>query len=305
MSVGTVYLVGAGPGDPGLLTIRGLEVLRAAEVVVYDRLVDPRILAEAPPSALCVFARKRRGDHALSQPMIHTLLIRHARLGRRVVRLKGGDPFVFGRGAEEAEALAVAGVPFEVAPGVSAAVAVPAYAGIPLARRGWASSFAVVTGHEAEDGPGVDWNRLATAVDTLVVLMGAGTLPRVVGALLRSGRPPATPVALIRWGTTARQETVTGTLADIVRKAEGLEPPAVAIFGDVVGLRSRIAWFEPRSLAPGDAGPPVSAATLGVRRAGDLTRRSPRSHGGKGDASHPFDSGRASRTHSSIQEEAK
>jgi len=171
--VGVVALVGAGPGDPGLMTVRGLALLRRAEVVIYDRLVDPRLLAEAP-RARRVFAGKASGDHALPQERINALLVMHARRGRRVVRLKGGDPFVFGRGGEEAEALAAAGVPFEIVPGVSAAVAAPAYAGIPLTHRGVASSFAVVTGHEGcgKTRAGVDWARLATAVDTLVVLMG-------------------------------------------------------------------------------------------------------------------------------------
>jgi uroporphyrinogen III methyltransferase/synthase len=246
MRVGTVYLVGAGPGDPGLLTVRGLELLRQADVVVYDRLVNPALLDEAPPDALRIFAGKLTGIHPLPQAEINALLIAHARRGRRVVRLKGGDPFIFGRGGEEAEALAEAGIPFEVVPGVSSAVAVPAYAGIPLTHRGLSSSFAVITGHEdaCKDGPGVDWERLATAVDTLVVLMGARTLPRIVGKLLSHGRSPETPVALIRWGTTEAQETITGTLADIVDKAAGLRPPVVAVIGDVVKLRDRLRWFE-------------------------------------------------------------
>lgn len=246
MRVGTVYLVGAGPGDPGLLTVRGLELLRQADVVVYDRLVNPALLDEAPPDALRIFAGKLTGIHPLPQAEINALLIAHARRGRRVVRLKGGDPFIFGRGGEEAEALAEAGIPFEVVPGVSSAVAVPAYAGIPLTHRGLSSSFAVITGHEdaCNDGPGVDWERLATAVDTLVVLMGARTLPRIVATLLGHGRSPETPVALIRWGTTEAQETITGSLADIVDKTAGIRPPVVAVIGEVVTLRDRLRWFE-------------------------------------------------------------
>lgn len=249
MRVGTVYLVGAGPGDPGLLTVRGLGLLRQADVVVYDRLVNPALLDEAPPDALRIFAGKLTGIHPLPQAEINALLIAHARRGRRVVRLKGGDPFIFGRGGEEAEALAEAGIPFEVVPGVSSAVAVPAYAGIPLTHRGLSSSFAVITGHEdaCKDGPGVDWERLATAVDTLVVLMGARTLPRIVATLLGHGRSPATPVALIRWGTTEAQETITGSLADIVDKAAGIRPPVVAVIGEVVTLRDRLRWFEDTS----------------------------------------------------------
>jgi len=247
---GRVYLVGAGPGDPGLMTVRGLEVLRRARVVVYDRLANPVLLDEAPPDALRIFAGKHAGAHCLPQAQINALLIEQAQRGRLVVRLKGGDPFVFGRGGEEALALAEAGVPFEVVPGVSAAVAVPAYAGIPVTYRGLASSFAVVTGHEdpGKDATGVDWARLATAVDTIVVLMGAKSLPRIVAELVAHGRPPATSVALIRWGTTEAQETLVGTLADIVARAEAvaLAPPVLAVIGAVVALRERLEWFESR-----------------------------------------------------------
>jgi uroporphyrin-III C-methyltransferase len=241
---GRVCLVGAGPGDPGLLTIRALERLREAEVVVYDRLVNPAILDEAPPEALRIFAGKRVGAHCLPQAAISALLVHHAEAGRFVVRLKGGDPFVFGRGGEEALALSKAGIPFEVVPGISSAIAVPAYAGIPVTHRGVAASFAVLTGHEdpSKDGGGVDWPRLATAVDTLVVLMAVGTFPRIVRALLANGRPPETPVALIRWGTTEAQEVRVGTLSDIVGRAGGLEPPVVAVIGEVVRLRERLAW---------------------------------------------------------------
>jgi uroporphyrinogen III methyltransferase/synthase len=242
---GRVYLVGAGPGDPGLMTVRGLEALHRADVVVYDRLVDPMVLDEAPPGALRIFAGKRAGAHCLPQAQINALLVEQARRGRVVVRLKGGDPFVFGRGGEEALALAAAGIPFEIVPGVSAAVAVPAYAGIPVTHRGLASSFAVVTGHEdpGKGGPGVDWARLATSVDTIVVLMGAKSMPRIAAALMAHGRPPDTPVALIRRGTTEAQETVVGTLADIVARgaAAGLTPPVLAVIGPVVSLRGRLA----------------------------------------------------------------
>jgi uroporphyrin-III C-methyltransferase len=246
MSGGRVALVGAGPGDPGLITVRGLALLREAEVVVYDRLVSPALLAEAPAAALCIPAGRPTGDHPRPQAEINALLITHARRGRRVVRLKGGDPFVFGRGGEEAEALARAGIPFEIVPGVTSAVAVPAYAGIPLTYRGLSSSFAVVTGHEAEDkdGPAVDLAALATAVDTLVVLMGARSLPRIVRTLLGHGRAPDTPVALIRWGTTEAQETVAATLGDLLDQRVELEPPVVAVIGPVVRLRERLQWFK-------------------------------------------------------------
>jgi len=249
--VGSVALVGAGPGDPGLMTVRGLALLRRADVVVYDRLVDRRLLREAP-RARRIFAGKASGDHALPQAQINALLVLHARRGRRVVRLKGGDPFVFGRGGEEAAALAAAGVPFEVVPGVSSAVAAPAYAGIPLTHRGLASSFAVVTGHECGRGRGrVDWARLATAVDTLVVLMGVAALPRIARELIAHGRAASTPVALVHWGTTARQTVVTGRLDDIAARARDarVEPPVVIVIGDVVALAERLAWFAPTAPA--------------------------------------------------------
>jgi uroporphyrinogen III methyltransferase/synthase len=244
VSAGRVCLVGAGPGDPGLLTVRALERLREAEVVIYDRLVNPELLDEAPAEALRIFAGKRVGAHCLPQAAINALLVHHASAGRFVVRLKGGDPFVFGRGGEEALALAKAGIPFEVVPGISSAIAVPAYAGIPVTHRGVASSFAVLTGHEdpSKDGDDTDWKKLATAVDTLVILMAVGSFPRIVGALLAHGRPPETPVALIRWGTTEAQEVRVGTLADMVGRARGLEPPVVAVIGDVVSLREQLAW---------------------------------------------------------------
>jgi uroporphyrinogen III methyltransferase/synthase len=260
-----VALVGAGPGDPGLLTLRGRRLLRQADVIVYDRLVDPRLLALAPPEALRIFAGKRCGTHTLDQEAINALLVAHARRGRRVVRLKGGDPFVFGRGGEEAEALADAGIPFQVVPGVSAAIAVPAYAGIPVSHRGLASSVAVVTGHDGcgKKAPRVDWARLATAVDTLVVLMGLASLPGIVEALLAAGRAPTTPVALLHAGTTRAQRTVTGTLADIVGRAQkaALEPPVTIVIGDVVSLGSRLAWFAPKRLARGGNQPVAGAAS--------------------------------------------
>ncbi len=255
MRLGSVALVGAGPGDPGLITVRGLELLRRADVVVYDRLVHPRLLDEAP-RARRIFAGKAAGRHALAQERINALLVTHARRGRRVVRLKGGDPFVFGRGGEEALALARAGVPFEVVPGVTSAVAAPAAAGIPLTHRGLAASFTVVTGHEeaCRRESSVDWARLAGAADTLVVLMGVGALPRITRALVAHGRSPATPVALVRWGTTDLQETLVGRLDDIAARAARarLEPPVVAVIGDVVALRERLAWFPEQPL-------PVSA----------------------------------------------
>lgn len=249
MKPGRVALVGAGPGDPGLLTVRAVKYLEDAEVIVYDRLVNPALLDLAPPDALRIFAGKRAGAHCLPQTAINALLVHHAEAGRFVVRLKSGDPFVFGRGGEEALALAKAGIAFEIVPGISSALAVPAYAGIPVTHRGVAASFAVLTGHEDPSKPrdAVDWGKLATAVDTLVVLMAAATFPRIVGALLAHGRAPETPVALIRWGTTEAQEIRVGTLADIVERARGFDAPVVAVVGEVVALRERLSWRACRS----------------------------------------------------------
>jgi len=253
---GIVYLIGAGPGDPGLITVRGRERLAQADVVVYDRLVDPSLLEAARPDAERIYVGKAADRHTLPQEEINRLLVEKARAGLRVARLKGGDPFVFGRGGEEAQALAAAGVPFEVVPGVTSAVAAPAYAGIPLTHRDLAASFAVVTGHRrseaeatAEDGLGLDWEALAS-IDTLVFLMGVTNLPVIAERLVRAGRDPRTPAAAIRWGTTPRQEVIAGTLEDIVARAEaaGLRPPAVVVVGEVVALRDDLRWFDTRPL---------------------------------------------------------
>ena len=241
---GKVYLVGAGPGDPGLLTIRGLDLLRHAQVIVYDQLVNPALLEEAAPQTIRIFVGKRAGRHCIAQDEINDVLIAHARAGHDVVRLKGGDPFVFGRGGEEAEALADAAIPFEIVPGVSSAVAVPAYAGIPLTHRKFASSFAVVTGHEArKPNSTVDWAKLATAVDTLVILMGLTNLHLIVRKLMEHGRSAETPVSVIRSGTTSEQQAVIGTLSDIVEKSALIDPPAVIVVGNVVSLSDKLEWF--------------------------------------------------------------
>jgi uroporphyrinogen III methyltransferase/synthase len=249
---GFVSLIGAGPGDPGLLTLRGAETLAAADVVVYDYLANPALLAHARPGVEQAYVGKKAGSHTLSQDEINALLVERGLAGQRVARLKGGDPFVFGRGGEEALALVKAGVPFEVVPGVTSAVAAPAYAGIPVTHRGLASSLAVITGHEdpSKEETALDWSRLAIGVDTLVCLMGVGHLPQIVEQLVAHGRPADTPVALVRWGTTPDQQTVSGTLADIVDRvrAAGLKPPAVTIVGPVAGLRQRLRWFEDRPL---------------------------------------------------------
>ena len=246
MKPGKVYLVGAGPGDPGLMTVRGLQLLRGAQVVVYDQLVSPALLEEVSVDAERIFVGKQAGKHCIAQNQINRVLTDYARRGYEVVRLKGGDPFVFGRGGEEAEALADAGILFEIVPGVSSAVAVPAYAGIPLTHRDYASSFAVVTGHEAiKTKSSVDWAKLATAVDTLVILMGLHNLPAIVAKLVAHGRRPQTPVAVIEQGTTERQQAVTGTLADIVEKSAALKAPALIVVGNVVGLKDKLNWFDP------------------------------------------------------------
>jgi len=248
MKQGKVFLVGAGPGDPGLMTVKGLERLREAEVVVYDRLVDESILKEANSKAEKIYVGKAENYHTLEQEEINRLLIRKAKEGKRVVRLKGGDPFVLGRGGEEAEALAQNGILFEVVPGVSSAVAVPAYAGIPVTHRGVASSFTVVTGHKASDQgePNIAWDKLAAATDTLVILMGMKNLAHVVGQLMMNHKSGSTPVAVITEGTTGRQRCLIGTLGDIVEKVklENLKPPSVVVIGDVVDFRKRLRWFD-------------------------------------------------------------
>ncbi|HTY76972.1 MAG TPA: uroporphyrinogen-III C-methyltransferase [Candidatus Bathyarchaeia archaeon] len=240
MSSGRVVLVGAGPGDPELITLKGLRWLRRADVVVYDQLIGLGLLDEAPPGARRIFAGKAAGRHYLEQSAINSILIHHAEAGALVVRLKGGDPFVLGRGGEEVLACARAGVPVEVVPGVSSAIAVPAAAGIPVTHRGLASSFAVVTGHEdpAKPGAAADWGRLATAVDTLVILMGVGTLPRIAARLVSAGRSVDTPAAVIHRGTTEAEETVTGTLGELASRAAEFQAPAVIVIGQVVAFRA-------------------------------------------------------------------
>jgi uroporphyrinogen III methyltransferase/synthase len=252
MAVGFVSLVGAGPGDPGLLTLAGRDRLAEADVVVYDRLVSPLLLRHCRGDAELVFAGKSPAGHTLTQDEINALLIERAQAGKRVVRLKGGDPFVFGRGGEEALALAAAGIPFEVVPGVTSAVAAPAYAGVPVTHRGIASSFAVVTGHEddAKEESSVDWSRLATSVDTLVILMGGAALPAIAEALIAAGRAADTPAVSVQWGTTPAQRSVSAPLASIasaVREA-GLGSPLLTVVGDVAGLRQHLSWFESRPL---------------------------------------------------------
>ncbi|MEE8283151.1 MAG: uroporphyrinogen-III C-methyltransferase [candidate division NC10 bacterium] len=244
---GKVFLVGAGPGDPGLLTLKGKRCLECADVVIYDYLVNERLLAYAPPAAERICVGKQAGEHRLPQEEINRLVIERALGGRMVVRLKGGDPFIFGRGGEEAEALVEAGVPFEIVPGVTSAIAVPAYAGIPLTHRDLTSSVAFVAGRPAREGPGIDWRALS-GIGTVVFLMGVSRLSEIVERLLEHGRSPETPVAVIRSGTWPLQQTVTGTLRDIVERAKTVRPPAIILVGEVVRLRDRLGWFEEKPL---------------------------------------------------------
>ena len=248
-SKGTVYLVGAGPGDAGLLTLRGAELLRRADVVLHDALVNPDLLRLAPPSAELIARGK---NMTMPQEEITALLIARAREGKCIVRLKGGDPYIFGRGGEEAEALAAAKIPFEVVPGVSSVVAAPNYAGIPLTHRGHCSSFTVFTGHEDPDDAetALRHDQIAKIPGTKVVLMGTEKLSGWTQSLIAHGMSPETPVAVIRWGTTGRQQTVTGTLATIagVAAEKKLSPPVLTIIGDVVKLRGQLNWFEKRPL---------------------------------------------------------
>lgn len=242
-----VYLVGAGPGDAGLLTLRACELLRAADVVIYDRLADDAILNFCA-GAKKIYVGKSAGHHTLKQSEINQLLVDEARQNKIVVRLKGGDPFVFGRGGEEALTLRENNLPFEIVPGVTSAIAVPAYAGIPVTHRGIATSFAVVTGHEDPTKPEstIHWEKLATAVDTLIFLMGVANLPQIVSKLIEHGRNPETPAALIRWGTKPAQEVITTTLADAPNA--NVKPPAIFVVGEVVNLREELKWFDVRPL---------------------------------------------------------
>jgi uroporphyrinogen III methyltransferase/synthase len=249
---GKVFLVGAGPGDPGLITVKGRRCLEQAQVVVYDRLLDPSLLEAAPPTAEKIFVGKERGRQALTQDEINALLVQRAQTGQVVVRLKGGDPFVFGRGGEEALTLVEHGIPFEVVPGITSAIAAAAYAGIPVTHRKVATCFSVVSGSEDPSKPAsvVPWDVLARTGGTLVVLMGWAALESILETLQTAGMPAETPVALIQWATWNRQRTITGTLNNVVAlgKKAGLTPPVIAIVGQVVNLRRQLAWFDRRPL---------------------------------------------------------
>ncbi|MFQ5900192.1 MAG: uroporphyrinogen-III C-methyltransferase [Thermodesulfobacteriota bacterium] len=245
-----VYLIGAGPGDFGLTTIKALESIKKADCIIYDRLANKMLLEYAKEGAEVIYVGKKGGSHILPQSEINNLIVRKARQGKVVARLKGGDPFIFGRGGEEALVLAEEGLPFEVVSGVTSPIAAPTYAGIPLTHRDYSSTVAFITGHEDPDKKGtrVAWDKISTGAGTLVFLMGTKNLSRNVKKLMENGRAPDTPVAVIRWGTRPEQETVTGTLKDIVAKAGDIKPPTVMVVGEVVRLRERLNWFETRPL---------------------------------------------------------
>lgn len=249
---GKVYLVGAGPGDVGLITVRGIECIQFADVIVYDNLVNQSLLKHARPDAEIIFAGKMSKKHTLTQDEINALLVEKARAGKVVTRLKGGDPFVFGRGGEEAEALLQAGFEFEIVPGISSSIAAPAYAGIPVTHRAVATAFMVITGHEdpTKEEAQVDWENVAKFFGTRVILMGVERIGKIASELMRHGLSGDTPVAMVRWGTTGKQQTITGTLvtiADMADKAD-FKPPAVTVIGEVARLRKNLNWFERRPL---------------------------------------------------------
>jgi uroporphyrin-III C-methyltransferase len=245
---GKVYLVGAGPGDQDLLTTKAREILERADVIVYDRLVARQILQGLPKRIVKIYVGKRSRSHSIpGQDAIPNILVTNAEKGKLVVRLKGGDPFLFGRGGEEAQKLREAGVDFEVVPGITSALAVPAYAGIPVTHRKYASSVAIVTGHEdPEKSKRVDWKKLATAIDTIVILMGIDNLQSILKSLVEGGRNPETPVAIVERGTTRRQRVTAGTIRTMTAQAveRRITPPAVIIVGDVVSLQKDLAWFK-------------------------------------------------------------
>lgn len=244
---GKVYLIGAGPGDPRLITLKGLECIRRADVVVYDRLVSERLLEHARPGAELIYVGKAPGAHSVSQAYINDVLVKKASSGLTVARLKGGDPTIFGRGGDEALALANRGIPFEFVPGVSSAYAVPAYAGIPVTKRGMTSTVTVVTGHKGGEGDGpIDWKALVDLGGTLVFLMGFRSIEEICSNLLENGMPPGTPAAVVSHGTTEEQRSVFGTIDGIgptVRRS-GMSSPVVIIVGRVVGLHDKLSWFK-------------------------------------------------------------
>lgn len=252
MKSGKVYLIGAGPGDPGLLTLKGKMCIEEADVIVYDHLVNEKLLKYAKEEVEVIYVGKAAGKHIKSQEEINSLLVDKAGHGKIVARLKGGDPFIFGRGGEEALELVNNRIPFEVIPGITAAISVPAYAGIPLTYRDFNSSIAFITGHEypSKDGSNILWDRISTCIDTLIFFMGVKNLPNIIKSLRDKGKAPHTPVAVIRWGTTPLQKTVVGRLDNIVEKVKKvkMKPPAIIVVGSVVALRDKLNWFEKKPL---------------------------------------------------------
>lgn len=245
-----VYLVGAGPGDPRLITVKGLECIKKADVIVYDYLVNVELLKAARPDGELIYVGKQGGAHTLEQDDINKLLVKKAMEDKIVTRLKGGDPYIFGRGGEEALVLHENRIPFEVVPGITAAIATPNYAGIPVTHRNFTSTFALITGHEdpTKDESSIDWAKISTGIGTLAFYMGIKNLPYITEQLMKHGRSKDTPVAVIRWGTTSQQKTVTGTLGTIVEKTKHIKPPAITIVGEVVKLREQLNWFETKPL---------------------------------------------------------
>ena len=245
--MGKVYLVGAGPGDPELITVKGLRCIEQADVILYDRLVNPELLQYAKPKAELIFCGKLPHHHAMKQELINQTLVKHAKKGKCVTRLKGGDPFVFGRGGEEAEELAKNRIPFEIVPGITAGIAAPSYAGIPVTHRDYGSSFAFVTGHikSGGDDDHIKWEALCQ-IDTLAIYMGVKNLPTIQSKLLSFGKSSSTPVALITWGTTDKQKTIVTNLGNVMIDAEKgkIENPCMIVIGEVVRMREKIQWFE-------------------------------------------------------------
>ncbi|MGR3176680.1 MAG: uroporphyrinogen-III C-methyltransferase [Candidatus Anammoxibacter sp.] len=250
MDNGIVYLVGAGPGDPGLISVKGLKCIQKGDIIIYDYLVNISLINEAKKEAEVIYVGKQGGAHTMEQEDINRLIVKKANEGKVIVRLKGGDPYVFGRGGEEALFLVENNIPFEVVPGITAAIASPAYAGIPVTFRKYTSTFGLITGHEDPTKPDSDipWDKISTGIGTLAFYMGVKNLPFIVKQLIDHGRAKETPVAVIRWGTRSKQETVVGTLANIVEVAKSIKAPAITIVGEVVNLREKLNWFEKKEL---------------------------------------------------------
>ncbi|ASN06794.1 uroporphyrinogen-III C-methyltransferase [Virgibacillus necropolis] len=247
--MGKVYLVGAGPGDADLITVKGLKTIQQSDVILYDRLINEELLSHAPERTELIYCGKSPNQHSLTQDRINNLLCKFAKQGKVVTRLKGGDPFIFGRGGEEAEVLGENGIPFEIVPGITSGSAAPAYAGIPLTHRDYSSSVTFVSGvSKSGEDTGKYWKHLAQGIDTLCIYMGVKNLPDICKRLILHGRDPNTPIALVHYGTTSMQQTVTGTLENIVDKSRTIKNPAMIIIGEVVQLREQIQWFEKISI---------------------------------------------------------